>query len=205
MRAFLLRHAEIDELEMEGKLGTITGKGFSSEIDVASFRHLNESVMHRRFHEDAVSGKPPLWTYTHTRLTDKFYLIEGEMMRITSDAAGAVVGCVVKEKLANMDFASTHGCKDLRISASRERKVPLPARLPPAQLERRKDRMSYRYDIWSVDLTRVESVTTSFEVEIELRDTALLRAEAGKERRGEPNTLTELAINFICQMRAYSV
>ena len=75
---------------------------------------------------------------------------------------------------------------------------------------RRKDRLSYRFDLWAIELTKVDLYTsvsakgdplpdskakTTFEVEVEIRPEGmdLLRREAIKVRAGRPNDFTRIA------------
>lgn len=95
--------------------------------------------------------------------------------------------------------------------------VPLPTTAPD-QL-RRKDRMSYRYDLWAIELTKVDLFTalspagepltekpasTTFEVEVEIKEMDYLRREAAKVKSGAPNDFVKVATSMLDQMRTLS-
>lgn len=101
---------------------------FAAEVDANMFRHINENLLQRRYRDDASrarhSGQKPQWTYAHSHTTDKFYTVGNDRVRVSyDDATGAVLACVVKEKVAHTDWWNGKPkCIDFRISANRERK-----------------------------------------------------------------------------------
>lgn len=274
---FLFRFCTQADVEIEGKLGLVYNRktqkrvhidgvkslvccatdeidaSFAAEIDANMFRHFNEDLLQRRFLDDQAKAKAanarPHWRYAHTRLTDKFHTVGNDRVRVSYDTNGAVVECIVKDKLEHVDFWNGKAkAIDFRISASRERKglhtqaqskqtedarasstcspllaltcaVPVPVPLSAPDQIRRKDRMSYRYDLWSIELTKVDLFTalasngepvsaqpasTTFEVEVEIREMEYLRREAAKVRAGAPNEFVKVATAMIDQMRTLS-
>ncbi len=149
---FLYQHAAMADVEIEGKLGLLFNKkkeariyldgvkslvclasdeipdtSFAAEIDANMFRHINEDLLQRRYLDDAAKARAhnakPYWSYQHLHLTDKFYPVNGEHVRVTYDQTGAVVESIVKEKLQHIEFWSGKPKTiDFRVSASRERK-----------------------------------------------------------------------------------
>ena len=174
------------------------------------FRHLNEDLIQRRYLEDQSKARAahakPYWRYSHIHQTDKFHTVGNDRVRVSYDAAGQVVECIVKDKLQHVDFWNGKAkCIDFRISANRERRVEMP-RTECDQI-RRKDRMSYRFDMWAIELTKVEMFTsvkngepaserpasTTFEVEVEIKELDHLRREAAKVKAGQPNEFVRIA------------
>jgi len=152
---FFYQHALLgNDVEIEGKLGLLFHKkkesriyldgvksltmlvadeipetSFAAEIDANMFRHINEALLQRRYTDDAAwaraNNAKPFWSYRHLRLTDKFYAVNGEHVRVTYDDAadGRVVESIVKEKLQHVEFWSGKSKTiDFRVSASREKK-----------------------------------------------------------------------------------
>jgi hypothetical protein len=87
---------------------------------------------------------------------------------------------------------------------------------------RRKDRRSYRFDLWSIELTRVDqysgaasivrgaiadgarATSTTFEVEVEIKEMDFLRREAAKVRAGQPNDFVKIGTAFLDTLRTLS-
>lgn len=107
-------------------------------------------------------------------------------------------------------------CIDFRISANRERRVDLPK--TECDQIRKKDRLSYRFDLYAIELTKVDLYNdvkngepasdrpsnTSFEVEIELKEMAFLRQEAAKVKTGQPNEFVRIATSFLENLRTFA-
>lgn len=80
---------------------------------------------------------------------------------------------------------------------------------------RRKERLTYRYELFAIELTKVDLFntlvrgepandrpnSTTFEVEIELRELAFLRSEAAKVKQGQPNDFVRIAGALLDTMR----
>ena len=78
--------------------------------------------------------------------------------------------------------------------------------------------MSYRYDLWAIELTKVDLFTalsngepvsdkpasTTFEVELEIKEMDYLRREAAKVKAGAPNDFVKVATAMMDQMRTLS-
>ncbi|KAJ1978896.1 mRNA-capping enzyme subunit beta [Dimargaris verticillata] len=133
----------------------------------------------------------------------------GGKIRVTYDRKTDKVvnnGIVQKVRLANLDIFSPQTPFDFRISVSTETPVAHPT--TQCFLERNKDRLSYAYGLWNFDLTYVKTspvhqdtndkrfrpyptsrgndrASTSFEVEVELRDPKRLVYEHSRLRRGD--------------------
>lgn len=90
----------------------------------------------------------------------RFYELKGEQtVRVSVGADGtSILACISKNRLANIDFSNPTSKCDFRISASTETAVPLPKTEPSYM--RHKDRMSYQFEIWSIDLSKVTTYRT---------------------------------------------
>jgi hypothetical protein len=89
--------------------------------------------------------------------------------------------------------------------------------LPKSECDqiRRKDRLSYRFDLFAIELTKVDlfssvvrgepssdrPASTTFEVEVELKELAFLRQEAAKVRANVPNEFVRVATALLETMR----
>ena len=166
---FLFRFCTQPDVEIEGKLGLVYNKktqkrlhidgvrslvccatdeidaSFAAEIDANMFRHFNEDLLQRRFLDDQAKAKAanarPHWRYAHTRITDKFHTVGNDRVRVSYDSNGAVIECIVKEKLEHVDFWNGKAkAIDFRISASRERKGQETHPHPTQQTKREQQR-----------------------------------------------------------------
>jgi hypothetical protein len=202
---------------------------FLTEIDSKMFAHLNENLLKPRYELEAQSaqktGKAPKISYKHPITTDKFYSIGGKQVRITLDNKknNEIIASITKEKLKSLDFHnSTLQSLDFRVTAAIELpfdREKLPKNAIPDQI-RRKDRLSYAFELWSIDITRVDTYlaaqidkvsgkTTgnpkvSYEIEVELIDNEFVRNEAVKHRRGEGNQIIWIAQSLFDNLRTLS-
>ncbi|OBZ68695.1 mRNA-capping enzyme subunit beta [Grifola frondosa] len=144
------------------------------------------------------SSSTPL-SYTHLRLVDSFYAADsgagarGERIRVTRDEkSGAVVACVRKVRLGDLNIICPKRAADWRISVNLE----IPAwHAPPIGTSthtRRKDRMSYTHEEFVIDLTQVTAsagpsskTEVLHELELELARPEYLLSTAAK--RNDPN------------------
>jgi hypothetical protein len=163
-------------------------------------------------------------TYAHFREVDMFY--PGQV-RVTLDEAGNEKRIIRKKRISDINFHSPQSIIDFRISAStypptfpfriplhssdcvrrvrvraacswtkREEHVERPHTRPSH--ERQKERISYRFELFSFDLTKVEKLdrqgtSTTYEMELELADMALVRAERQKLNNKLPNDFLAIA------------
>lgn len=152
--------------------------------------------------------------YTHTRERDLYFHIRGisPKVRVSVDTnTGKHLRAIVKERLENMDIYCPHLGFDFRISASKESEIQLdklPNDVP--EMERRKDRLSYRFDIWQFDITTVttfdrldskcqpiDAGVTTFEIEMELADIPRLLHERYLISTQQQSQFTDIAQMFL--------
>lgn len=172
--AQVLRTYGHDRLELEFRLGMRGGGAFVPGVSEARWEALKAQL-------DAGSlGAGVVVTDTRELISD-----DGSGGKYVVDCTGARPGYWMhKKRLHNADF-DTDSPWSCRTSMSLEVVDPADAArpLPTAhRFERHKQRWSYPWKCWSIDLTRVVSNLphqldndgVSYEVEIELRDPAAL-------------------------------
>jgi hypothetical protein len=179
--AGILRTYGHERLELEFRLGHRTAAGahgksnFVPGVSEAAWHKL-KSVLDASPKFDSTSS------VTRERMCDA--TSRGTAKYVTTVGAGGQElepHWMHKKRLCDID-ADTGSTWCCRTSMSLEEREPAPA--PPAshKFERHKERWSYRYRCWSIDLTRVTSNlpheldndAMTYEVEIELSDTAEL-------------------------------
>ncbi|KAH9080568.1 mRNA capping enzyme [Lactarius deliciosus] len=196
------------EIEVEAKIGVIKDRGtgsrlqlpvlvetilapktadchFESNMTAMQHKHYNRHLTSRAIHSSPIA-------YTHSRLVDSFYTSDREKIRVTrSDKTGEVLATVKKVRLGNLDIYSPKRAADWRVSVNVE--VPMPHPLGSPTHTRRKDRISYSHEEFSIDLTQVASFGAPgsqtellHELELEIANSQLLTAAAAK--RGVDNS-----------------
>ncbi|EPQ51042.1 mRNA triphosphatase CET1 [Gloeophyllum trabeum ATCC 11539] len=163
---------------------------FESNMSIAKHRHYNE-LLNNLMTSSLQPGHPttPL-QYAHRYLIDSFYPADNprdrEKIRVTRDEkSGAVLECMKKMRLGDLNVYSPKRGADWRISVSLEIPVPPPSGNPTHT--RRKDRLSYTHEEFVIDLTQVTSTTSPnappevlHELELEVARPELLLATASK-------------------------
>lgn len=142
------------------------------EPDMSPHQH---SFFNQLLNARVQAGNPPV-SYQHRYETDEFYDSPGGKLRVTKDTkTQQILGAIQKQRLANLDIHIPESHMDYRISVTIEHPVPVPYGKYPMS-SRRKDRLSYKYDLFSIDLTQVYTVYAngesppSHELEIEFLD-----------------------------------
>lgn len=228
---FILEHVNAPYVEVEAKLGTLIEKvqnvravdlvpvlcetpirsesnkdtRFESDVGGEIFSKLN-SRLNRRVEETAVQGQGSI-RYLRTREMDVFWpgkIRETRELRKAADGTDMyeTVRVQSKTRLGDLNVLCPGRTVDIRYSASAERDSTVPQNASPV-LQRTKDRISYKFDYLSVDITCVEAntranVTTTFEVEVEIDSSADLYNEVQKFRRNdETSKLFEIAASMV--------
>jgi polynucleotide 5'-triphosphatase len=120
-------------------------------------RILNGRVEDQR--DPSYSGAPI--RYDHYREIDFFHPAERGArgkIRVTQDEKTGQIkpmGIIQKTRLADMNVFVPRRDFDFRISVNTEEPMPLPQNPPTHQ--RRKDRVSYKHQIFQIDLTQVKT------------------------------------------------
>ncbi|KIM43005.1 hypothetical protein M413DRAFT_44344, partial [Hebeloma cylindrosporum] len=180
---------------------------FESNMSVHQHKHFNTLLNDLKTRSSATpspdshppsSSSSPLSSpigYTHLYLQDSFYSApEGgdrDKIRVTRDEkTGALVECMRKIRLGDLNVYSPKREADWRVSVNLE--VPVPHPIGSATHTRRKDRMSYTHEEFKIDLTQVTSSTSPnappqilHELELEIARPELLLTTALK--RNDPS------------------
>ncbi|ELR23970.1 mRNA capping enzyme, beta chain, putative [Acanthamoeba castellanii str. Neff] len=211
---FLFIHAKTPDIEIEAKLGFLLDKDtrerlylpiscetevissnltFQSSVPAELFKLFNDKLNERFRAATQPDYRGKKVTYAHFREVDMFY--PGQV-RVTLDEAGNEKRIIRKKRISDINFHSPQSVIDFRISASTEEHVERPHTRPSH--ERQKERISYRFELFSFDLTKVEKLdrqgtSTTYEMEVELADMALVRAERQKLNNKLPNDFLAIA------------
>ncbi|KDQ62607.1 hypothetical protein JAAARDRAFT_121180 [Jaapia argillacea MUCL 33604] len=173
---------EYQELRFESNMSSMQHKHFNTLLNNLMTASLQPDYKHT-----------PL-KYTHQYLVDSFYPVdnprERERIRVTRDEkTGAVLECMKKVRLGDLNIFSPKRAADWRVSVSLEIPVSHPIGSPTHT--RRKDRLSYAHEEFVVDLTQVTASSGPnappeilHELEVEVARPDLLLATAAK--RGDP-------------------
>ncbi|EIW68593.1 hypothetical protein TREMEDRAFT_31680 [Tremella mesenterica DSM 1558] len=180
---------------------------FSSNMTKTQNQSLNRLLNSAT--ESSLSTPFPI-RFFRAQHVDSFHEMSGPgrgKVRVSRDKNGNVVegGCIVKNRIGDLNVYSPQEVFDWRVSVSTEEPVPLPS--GPAFMVREKDRACYRHQLVQVDLTVVTmrddkgKPTLSYEIEIELLDVPTLLAEGEKELSGQPNKFDEILQSFLDTVR----
>ncbi|KAG0262671.1 mRNA-capping enzyme subunit beta [Mortierella polycephala] len=183
---FLFEHCHHANIEIEAKLGLLIDKGtkqrinmgvmnevvlasnqgrpawyqFSSDMTTEQHAHFNR-VLNKRMEQMRNEPREHQPMYTHTREVDQFFNSRNGKVRVTRDQGTNEIikdGIVRKERIADLDVFSPKNPFDFRVSVNIE--VPVDPPEGTLQYERRKDRVSYRYGNFKIDLTQVKTPNT---------------------------------------------
>ncbi|KAJ2080800.1 mRNA-capping enzyme subunit beta [Coemansia sp. RSA 988] len=233
-------------IEIEGKLGRLVDKktgqrislpvvsetaladdrGMRFESDMTLQQHamfnklLNQRVDETRRPEFRGSRI----VYKHTREVDHFYRLDGTRIRVTKDKeSGEVISVITKNKVADLNIYSPRTKLDIRITINEEQTLEMPdTEAHKPILVRHKDRLSYKQDIWSFDLTQVISpehevgpvnpyatgppktapAVTTHELELEVAQPEVWFAERAKVAANKPNNFHEITHIFLGNLKA---
>ncbi|KAJ1813365.1 mRNA-capping enzyme subunit beta [Coemansia sp. RSA 2599] len=162
--------------------------------------------------------------YKHTKEIDHFYKVGGTRVRVTTDKeSGQVLSVITKNRIADLNIFSPRTKLDIRITINEERPMEMPdTEANKPILERHKDRLSYRQDLWSFDLTQVVSpeqevgpvnpyatgppkttpAVTTHELELEVASPEIWLNERAKVAANKQNNFHEITHTFLGNLRA---
>ncbi|KAJ2727018.1 mRNA-capping enzyme subunit beta [Coemansia sp. Benny D115] len=233
-------------LEIEGKLGRLVDRKTKQRIALPV---LSETVLaddkDLRFESDMTLQQHAMFNkilnqrvdetrrpehrgsrveYRHTKEIDHFYRVDGTRVRVTTNKeSGEIISVITKNRIADLNIYSPRTKLDIRISINEELTMAKPdMETNKAILERHKDRLSYKQDLWSIDLTQVISpeqekgpanpyalgppkttpATTTHELEVEVANPQAWLAERAKVAAGKPNNFHEITHTFLGNLRA---
>lgn len=229
------RHLENPNVEIEAKLGILVDRNsgsrlklpilseaairpdrdirFKSDMSLNQHHHFNQ-MLNNRVNESNQPGYPgKIVSYQHLYEKDCFYNSNNSKIRVTFDSRTNRIkegGIIIKNKLEHMDISSPLNNLDFRISVNEEIPRSKPTGTP--QHERNKDRLSYKHDLWQIDLTQVKTQDTdsrnahkepevSHEVEIEIANLEVIREEYRNMRRNKPSQYYHFIQVFLNNIR----
>eukprot|EP01080_Neovahlkampfia_damariscottae_P010844 gene10844-3464_t len=210
-RQYELHKDDIENIEIEGKIGRIIDKRtekrislpvqnevilnttdtyFLSNVDDSTFKLLNH-FLNQRYSaiNQNVNYKGPKMKYEKKRECDLFYKNSKsyDKIRVAIDSdTQKPLKSIQKEKKINLDFHVPNLYHDFRITIAVEFQREFPKETDVAQRQREKDRISYYFDNYQIDISVVtESKLDNFgnpilttgqktnEIEIELNSKIL--------------------------------
>ncbi|KAJ2005678.1 mRNA-capping enzyme subunit beta [Coemansia thaxteri] len=233
-------------IEIEGKLGRLVdkrtglrvnlpvrcetvladdkGTRFESNMTLQQHAMFNKLLNQRVDETQRADFRGSRIEYKHTKEIDHFYLVNGTRLRVTTDKeSGQVLAVITKTRIADLNIFSPRTKLDIRITINEEQTLERPdvdAHKPI--LVRHKDRLSYKQDLWSFDLTQVVSpehetgpvnpyatgpprttpAVTTHELELEVAHPDVWLAERAKVAINKPNNFHEITHTFLGNLRA---
>ncbi|KAL0482390.1 hypothetical protein AKO1_013015 [Acrasis kona] len=192
---------------------------FVSSLSKQTFQHLN-SILNKRYKDlqDAKANKDykgPTMEYHRVLEVDRFYKDKNssDWIRVSIDPDTEMKKRAIrKTRLQNLDYFCPHRCWDFRITVSEELELPLPSDKEVPICERRKDKLSYTFDMWRIDITVVKKsnmdasgvpigeYTETYEVEM-ICESGVLLDHRKKCLEGQQNDLLFYTKTLLKNMR----
>lgn len=229
---FILQHVTDNNIEVEAKLGLLIEREkadrvinlvpvmcetpinaesnadvrFVSDVGEDLFRRANRRLNARV--EETSSQTEGRVNYIRTRELDVYYprRIRQIKQRIADSREYKVLKSQMKTRLGDLNVLCPGRICDIRYSASREEDCDVPNCEP--EMQREKDRISYKYEFVSVDITTVEMLTRSggvertHEIEVEIDASTNLFMEVLKYRKNdESSKLFDIATSLVHTIR----
>lgn len=190
---------------------------FESAVHHSFFAHLN-AELNGRVEATAANTDPTTRVqYLRTREQDLFWPGKiRETRRIDRDPVSGAetferIRVQRKTRLGDLNFMCPFSLLDARYSASKEATVSLPNNGgPDPSRKRMKERISYKFESLSVDITAVETTDPeagmynhpTHEIEVEVDTSANLHGEVEKYRAGDPSSqLFRIATSLVNTVR----
>ncbi|KAF9026126.1 mRNA triphosphatase CET1 [Hymenopellis radicata] len=155
------------------------------ESNMTAHQHKHYNTLLNNLKMSSTSSPSPV-DYHHLYHIDTFYPSEGrerEKIRVTRDEkSGNVVECIRKIKLGDLNIYSPKRNADWRVSVNLE--VPEQHPVGSSIMTRRKDRLSYTHEEFTIDLTQVTKSTSNGAVP---RSHPLELLLMTASRRGDPH------------------
>lgn len=228
---FILLHVHSPDVEIEVKLGTLMERAqgvrvtelvpvlcetpikeesnkdvrFISNVGGELFCRLNQKLNSRV--EETAQQEQGTVRYVRARELDVYYpgRIRQTKSRPNDHSSFKVVRTQKKERLGDMNVLCPGRVCDLRYSASSEVDCSVPNSSP--EMERDKDRISYKFEFLSIDITTVRmvrqgGVEITYEVEVEIDSSTNLYEEVEKYRCGDDSSkLFDIAGSLVNTVR----
>lgn len=233
---FILKHVDGPNVEIEAKLGILLEKENSSRVtdlvpvmcetpiressnaDVRFVSNVGEGLfqsVNQRLNvrvEETAKQSDGAVKYVRTRETDVYYPGRVRQTKVQTHRSQTrdeykVVRTQRKTRLGDLNILCPNTNCDVRYSASKEEDCNAPTN-SRSEMSREKDRVSYKYEYVSVDITNVEAVTKSgmlertHEVEVEIDSSSNLYDEVKKYHEGDQSSkLFDIATCFVNTVR----
>ena len=234
---FILEHVNSPEVEVEAKLGFLfetqqnmraihlvpvtcetpiskesnKDTRFISDVGEAFFQNLNEKLNRRV--EETERDTARRVDYIQTKEIDVMWpgrVRETRALKPRPDGREEfeTIRVQTKRRLGDLNMLCPGRVADIRYSASSETNADIPFNSRPTR-QRTKDRLSYKYESLSIDITSVETLEGSnqdssrtHEVEVEIDQTANLYDEVMKYQNGDASSkLFEIATEMVNTVR----
>ncbi|KIY62843.1 mRNA triphosphatase CET1, partial [Cylindrobasidium torrendii FP15055 ss-10] len=176
---------------------------FESNMTAHQHKHFNQ-LLNKLKTESDNSASPV--SYRHSYLVDSFYTSDNrDKIRVTRDEkTGSVVECIRKMKLGDLNILSPKRAADWRVTVNLE--IPEPQPIGTADFTRKKDRLSYMHEEFTIDLTQVSMNQHGHnevlhELEIEFTRSEMLLSAA--HHRNDPNVSDHERAAFDELIRAF--
>lgn len=234
---FILEHVDSPDVEIEAKLGALIEKSnevraielvpvlcetpiryesnkdtrFQSDVGGEVFARLNARLNQRV--EATAELKTGRVHHLRTREMDVYWpgrIRETKVRKTAPDGTEyyKTIRVQSKKRLGDLNVLCPNKIADIRYSASREEDCSIPPDAAP-QMQRIKDRISYKYEYLSIDITCVEmqeqirnEPSVTFEVEVEIDQATDLFGEVLKYRhQDETSKLFDIAGSLVNTVR----
>ncbi len=196
MDEFLIKYGNLKNVEIECRLGVITSSStkqsfvdnnlsvlsplpssnntyFDTNVPPNYFAHLKDMVLKQQINK-------------FTKTVDTKHK---SGIRVTQGDSDKPTNCVIKTKLCDLDFYNPRANMDFRLSASTEVLCGAPHSSDTVVSTRIKERNSYGFEFWSLDLTKVtvqnhldkKTSVVIYQVELEIKDKKYLSGMVEKK------------------------
>jgi hypothetical protein len=212
--ACLSKNIDNSQIEIEGRLGRILSKSnnarvrdntiseclfdFNSNYNFDQNMSMEQHAVFNQILNHATKSNPNI-KYQHLKTIDSFY----GGLRVTKDLETLQQTCIKKIKVSEMHIRSPNCEFDMRISVNLEVEQELPKDLGHREprCTRQKDRLSYNYQLVSVDLTQIKEDTVKIhELEVEFIKPSSLLAQKKLADSNSPNnfcSMVEVLLNTL--------
>lgn len=228
---FILFHVNSPNVEIEAKLGILMERAqevrvidlvpvlcetpikqesnadvhFISDVGEELFYKFNQRLNSRV--EETSKQKEGVVRYVRARELDTYFpgRVRQTKIRVNDNSPFKVIRTQRKKRLGDLNVLCPGRTCDLRYSASSEEDCAVPNAAP--EMERDKDRISYKFEYLSIDITTVQMVhqgrtERSFEVEVEIDSPSRLFEEVKKYRSGDGSSkLFDIAGSLVNTVR----
>lgn len=216
--ACLSKKLENAQIEIEGRLGKILNKKTNQRVrdstvsesifnfSTDNYFDPNMSMEQHAIFNQMLNHATKYNTnikYTHSKTVDSIY----DNLRVTKDLDNSKETCIQKIKVSELHIRSPNCEFDFRISVNLEvlQEIPKDLGQREARSVRKKDRLSYNYQVLSVDLTQVTQKEEKIhELEVEFVKTSSLISQKKLADANSPNNFCSLVGVLLNTLRMFN-